>query len=138
MDALIGADHRLRDGLAADPMKTIAAGDEVARDLRLDTVLAVTHARPLRGDVVETDCRRLVEGRRTRRAAGLHQITGDLGLAVDRDGLAGQLTEIDAVSAAAKADLDALMDETFAVQSRSDTGAFQQTDRSFFDQPGTH
>jgi hypothetical protein len=84
---------------------------------------------------VETDCHRFVEGGRTRRGARLHQIAGDLGLTIDSDGLADQLAEIDAVSPAAEADLDALMDETLAVQSRSDTGAFQKTDRSLFDQP---
>jgi len=119
-------------------METIATGDEIALDLCFDTVPPVTHARTLADDVVETDGRRLIESGGTRRAARLHQIAGDLVLTVDRDGLASQFTEIGAMSGAAEADLDSFMDETFAVQSRCDRGAFQETDRSFFDQPGAH
>src|SRR5262249_13862968 len=60
VDTLIRADRG--DGLAADPVKTVAAAMKSHSISASTPSFAVTHARPLRVYVVETDCRRLVKG----------------------------------------------------------------------------
>jgi hypothetical protein len=61
---------------------------------------------------------------------------GDLGLAVNRDDLAGQLAKINALPPSAKADRDAVMHETLAMEPFADAGAVEQTDRPVLDQAG--
>src|SRR5215472_19379273 len=89
IDALIMPERRLRDRLPADAMKAIAAGYKIADDLAFDAVLMVAHARLISGNVMQTGARRLVDRRNTGGAARLHQVMGDLGLAIDGDDLAG-------------------------------------------------
>ena len=61
--ALIDAHCRFRDGLAADTVEPVAAGGEIVLYLRFVTVLPVTHAGPLRANIVQTDRVSLVDGR---------------------------------------------------------------------------
>src|SRR5271166_3767155 len=138
IDALVGAECGFRDGLPADTVKAVAPGDEIARDFARDAVAAVAQARPPGGDIVQAYPVGLVEGRHARSGARLHQVAGDLGLAVNGDGLAGQLAEIDALPPSAKADLDAVMNETLAMKPVADAGAVEQTDRPVLDQAGAN
>ena len=75
---------------------------------------------------------------RIRRSAAVHQIFGDLGLAVDHDGLAGQLLEREAVTYAVDTNLHALVDEAVGVHPRADAGLVQEIHRDLFDDAGAH
>jgi hypothetical protein len=80
---------------------------------------------------------RLIDGRRACDGACIHQVARDLGLAIDSDGLAGQGAEINALAAAAEADLDTVMDQTLAVEAGAHAGAVEEIDETRLDHAGT-
>ena len=96
-------------------MEAVAAGDEVASDLQRGAAGAVGHPRLVGEDVVQADLARGVDGFRAGRGAPVHEVPGDLGLPVDRHGLAGQRPERDAMAYAVDADLHAVVHETVAM-----------------------
>ena len=87
-------------------------------------------------DIVQGHVLRRVDGRRADRRAAVHQVLGDLGLAVDHHRLAGQLLEGDAVAHAVDADLDAVVHQAFAVHARADAGLVEQIHRALLDDAG--
>ncbi len=136
IDPLIGAQYLGWNGLAAGSVEAVAAGDEVALQLVAFAVLYPGQAWAGTGDVQRRHLLGLVDGLEPRGRAGLHQVAGDLGLAIDGDRLAGQGGEIDAVARAAEAEFDALMDQAFRMQALGDARLFQQSYRAVFDQSG--
>ena len=70
--------------------------------------------------------------------AGLHQVAGDLGLAVDGHDLAGGRFHVDAMTRAAERQLDAVVDQAFAVQPLGDAGFVQKIDRALLQHPGAN
>ena len=104
---------------AADAVEAVAAGDEVAGELVRLAVLLVGDARPRPVEVVHRDVGGLVHGGQAGRAARLHQVARQLGLAVDHDGLAaGQAVQVDAVATAAPQHLEAVVHQALAVHPR--------------------
>ena len=85
----------------------------------------------MQGDIIGR-----VDRRRAGCRAAVHQVLGDLGLAVDHDGLAGQLLEVDAVAHAFDADLRPVMHEALAVHAGADAGLVDQIDRDLLDHAG--
>ena len=119
IDPLVGAQLLFRDRAAADAVKTVAARDVIACDLERLPVLDVTDPRPLRLEIVKADLERFVDRLRAQDRARVHQIARRLGLAIDRDGLAGQRLEIDAMAHAVERDLGPFVDESLAMQPRA-------------------
>ena len=76
---------------------------------------------------------RLVDRRRSGCGASLHQIAGDLGLAINRDRFAGQRLEVDAVAHAFYTDLRAVMHEPFALHASAHPDFVEQVDGALFD-----
>ena len=82
-----------RHGLAADAVKAVAAGNEIAQKLLFLPIGAESDARLFAGDVVQSNVVSRIDRRRTDSRAAVHEIFGDLGLAVDHHGLAGHFLE---------------------------------------------
>src|SRR5208282_5273498 len=122
--------------LAADAMKTVAAGNEVARDLLRFAVGTEGHARRSGKDIVQRHVVSRVYAGRANRGAAVHQILGDLGLPVDHHRLAGELLEGDAVAAAVDANLHALVHEPVPVHAGADAGLVEQIQGDLFDDAG--
>jgi hypothetical protein len=118
-------------------VEAVASGNKIALDLGFDAVLAVTHSWRLGCDVVEAHPVRLIDGPCACDDACIHQVARDLGLAIDRDGLAGQGAEINALAAAAEADFDTVMHQTLAVEAGAHTGAVEEIDGPLLDHAGT-
>jgi hypothetical protein len=136
IDPLVVLDRAVRHALAADAVKAVAAGDEIAIDRLRLAVGPIGHARPFAQNIVQRDILRLVDGRGAGGGAAVHQILGDLGLPVDHDGLAGQRLEVDAMPHPVDADLRAVMHEAFAVHARADARLVEEIDRDLLDDTG--
>ena len=119
-------------------MEAVAAGDEVADQLALGAGLPVAELWPCGLDVVDVDVRSLPDDRTVAGEARGDQVPGHLGLAVDGDGLAGEVAEVDANAPAADGDLDAVVHQPFAIQPLGDAGLFHQSDRSLLEHAGTN
>src|SRR5215472_3896966 len=129
IEALIEGDLASGHHAAANAMGAIAAGDEVAGDLPGLACLAVAQDR-LAGNALQGDIRDLEMDRSAIGEAGGDQVLHHLMLAVDRDGLAGEGLEVDAVTPARKADLDAGMAKPLALQAFAETRLLQEIDRA--------
>jgi hypothetical protein len=135
VDPLEGLDD-LGDGVPAGAVKTVAPRDEVARNLVFLAVLAKAHPRLGIPEIVEAHVLDLVDRRGSRRGPRLHEVAGDLGLAVHHHGLAGEGAKVDAMAHAAVADLRAVVDEPLAVHAGPDPGLIEQGDRTLLDDAG--
>src|SRR6202011_4786250 len=91
---------------AADAVKTVAAGDEIAIDLVRDAVLDVSDARMIGVKIVRLDVGGFINGGQPGRLARIHQVECHFGLAADWHGLAGGGLHVDAMAAAAESELD--------------------------------
>jgi hypothetical protein len=77
-----------------------------------------------------------VDGARAARGACVHEIARDLGLPVDRDALAGQRLQRDAMPPSLETDPDSFVDQSFGVQACCHAGLFQHLDRALLEDPG--
>src|SRR6185312_1624777 len=134
IDPLEGFDGLWLDAGAADAMKAVAAGNEIAVNLASDAILLVSHARMIGVEIVRLDVGRLVDRREPRRLACIHQVERHLGLAVDHHGLAGGGLHVDAVAVACEGELDPVMNESFGMRALSRTDFVEQLDRAFLEQ----
>ena len=69
-------------------MKPVAASDDIAPDLMRLASMGVGHTRRIAVEVMYCDFAGLIDRFATRSTPHLHQVTRDLGLAIDGDGLA--------------------------------------------------
>jgi len=105
----------------------IAARLDAGGELRFET--AAEAVDPDGADVLDIE-----QQRRARLDARGDQVLDDLLLAVDRDPLAaGELVEGDAVSLAAEAQLDAVVNEAFAFETLADAHLDQEVHRALFE-----
>src|SRR6266702_7165774 len=116
IDPLELLDRRRRDAGAADAVKAVATGDEVAIDLVGDAVLDPGYARVTTVEIMRLYVLGLIDRGEAGGLARIHQVERDLGLAVDHDRLAGRGLHVDAMTAAGKGELDALMQEAFSMR----------------------
>ena len=99
--------------------------------------LAIAHARPAAVDeAVHADVLGLVHRAAPRRLARLHQVAGDLGLAVHHHALAGQAVQVDAMALAAEAQLHAVVRQAFGVHARAHAELVEQVDRHLLEHAG--
>ncbi len=117
-------------------MEAVAAGDEVAFQLVAFAVLDVTQLWPSAVDLVRRHRLGLVDRLQARRGPGLHEIAGDLGLAVDGDRPSGQGVQVDAVAGAPEAHLDAFVNQALRVEAIGDAGLLEKGDGAMLDQAG--
>ncbi len=137
IDALVGGNDSFRHRWPADPVKTIAAGDEVAREFFGRAIFAVVNRRALGIEVVNGEIihfeHNLSAGIETR----LDQILHHFLLRIHRDGAAvGQLSHIDAVTASAEAEPYSFMPQSFPLQARANPGFDHQVHRALFQHTG--
>src|SRR5262245_42913940 len=119
-------------------MKAVAAGNEIAFEFAILTVMPIGDARALAGEVVQRDIVGFVDAARPGLGASLHQVAGDLGLAIDGDRFAGERLEIDAMAHPFDADLRSVVNQSIAVQAVADAGLLQELHRSLLDQTGAN
>ena len=118
-------------------MEPVAAGDEIALQHPLGSVaIAVANRRPFAGRVDDAHG----GGVKARRVADTH-VLGDevfdhLVLAVDHDALAGQVGEVEVMTAPGEAQIDAVVDEPFASHARTDAQRVEQIDRAVLEHAG--
>jgi len=118
-------------------MEAVASGDEIAGHFVLGPLVRETNER-LRGiKRVDADVLRL-EVQRTRCFnTRVDQVSDDLVLAVDRDGLSGrELRHVDAVPSPVEADVDAFMAKPAALQPLIDTHSAEQIHGALFEHAG--
>ena len=78
-----------------------------------------------------------VDGRQTGRLARVHQVPGELGLAIDHDVLAaGELVHVDAVALAAIQHLEAAVNQTLLVHALADAGFVHEVDADLLENAG--
>ena len=119
-------------------MKAVAAGDEVAFELGGLTVACIGDPRSLGLEVVDGDIGNLeVQFAVACKQRG-DQVLDDLLLPVDRHVATGQLGNLDVLRAARAPEVDAVVDQPFAVQPRGDVEVTQQVDRVLLEQPRAH
>ena len=80
---------------------------------------------------------RFVHRGQTQRLAGVHQVTGDFGLAVHHHVLAaGQLVHVDAVALALEQQVKAAVHQAFGMHALADAGLVEQVDADLFEHAG--
>ena len=119
-------------------MEAIAASDVVADQFAFEACHLVAEARAIALDVVDRDVCCLPDDRTIPGKPRGNQVPGHFGLAVDGDGLAGQLAEVDTQAPAVGGDLDAVMHKPVAMQPLGDAGLFQKFDRALLQHAGAH
>src|SRR5207245_1923300 len=114
--ALERAQHRSDRG-PADAVEAVAAGDHVAVEPLLRTLVLETDVWRLGVEVVDAHVRDLEQERQAAREPVGDQILHDLRLAVDDDAAAaGELAQRDVVTLARELEVDAVMDDVFPAQ----------------------
>ncbi len=136
IDPLKRLDRRRFYAGAADAVKAVAAGDEVACDLMADAVLVVGDARMVGVEIMRLDVGGLIDGGEAGGLARVHQVERHLGLAVDRHRLAGRRMQVDAMTRPAEGELDAVMHQPFAMGARAGANLIEQRNGAFLEQAG--
>ena len=119
-------------------MEAVTAGDEIAFELLVPALVTKPHQRAGRVHAEECHVPDLVPGGRADRGARGHEIVHHPLLAVDPDGAAGQVLEVDPVTAAPEPQLDAMVDEPLPVQPLGQTGCTQQLHGPLFQDARAH
>ena len=117
-------------------MKTIAAADEVARQLLVPAVVPEPDLRGLAGEVMDADVGRLEQDLAAIGEPPVDQILHHLLLAIDGHALADELAEIDVVQGPAEAEIDAVVEHAFALHARARADLHQEVARPLLDQSG--
>ena len=136
IDALVGTEEVCGYAVAADAMKAVASGDEIADDLARCAAFNKIDASLVTLQIMQADGAGLVNGVLTRRCSRIHQIACDLSLAVDRHCTAHQCVEIDVMPDAAESDLGAVVSQSFLGDATTGSCLLQQRDCPWFDEPG--
>src|SRR5258707_4057512 len=119
--------HRLwRDAAPADAVIAVAAGDEVAGECMCAPALGVAYRGMRAVEAFDTHVLRLEYQSAARRDAGLHEILGDFGLTVDRDGIAGETLQVDAKGLPGEPKGKSVVDQSFAQHPRADFRLHEQ------------
>src|SRR6476661_9199448 len=105
IDPLELLDRRSRNAGAADSVKAVAAGDEVAIERVGDAVLDPGYARVTAVEIVRLHILGLVDGSKAGGFPRIHQVERDLGLAIDHDRLTGRGLHVDAMTTAGEGEL---------------------------------
>src|SRR5207302_5004357 len=100
---LVNGESPSGNGGAADAVKAVAAGDEVAGEFGLQPAVLEKNPRPRSRNVAHADFLDLKKDRRATGMARVDEVLDDFALCVNRDGAPGQIREIDAMRAAAEA-----------------------------------
>ena len=117
-------------------MEAVAAGDDAAVQL---VVLAAGHVPDDRGvalDLVDGHVRGLEHDRVSGGEAGSDEVLDDLLLAIDRDRVADELVEVEAVPATLEGQLDAPVGQALAVESFGDAELAEEGDAGVFEHAG--
>jgi hypothetical protein len=88
-------------------------------------------------DVVRNDIRGVVVCRSTGVFAGVHQVFGDFGLAVDRDRSPDQLDEVQVAALPRPLQVDAAVFYGFGGEAVTDSGLFEQVNGAGFEDAGS-
>jgi hypothetical protein len=124
--------------LPADTVESIATGNEIAFDLLFFAIFAIANAWSSAFEFVKAYILRLVNAETTGTNPLLHQVTGNLGLAVNHYGFAGERTEINVAPNAANTNLNAIVDEPFAVHTRTRAGLVNKVYGALLDDPSSN
>jgi hypothetical protein len=118
-------------------VEAVASGDEVALKLSRRSFFAKLNRRHGAIEIVHADILGLENDLTAGGDARGDQILDDFMLSVNCDGLAaGQLAQIDAMSASAEAQLDSVMSKAFTLHPLADAGFDQQIDGALLKQAG--
>src|SRR5258705_7695082 len=121
---------------AADAVKAVAAGDEVACDLMADAVLVVGDARMVGVEIMRLDVGGLIDGGEAGGLARVHQVERDLGLAVDRHRLGGWRMKVDAMTRAAEGEVEGVMNKPFGMGGRAGANLMEKGYGAFVERAG--
>ena len=122
---------------AADAVKAVAAGDDVALEHLVPALVPEADGRALAREVVHAHVLDLEQERRAARDPRRDQVLDDLGLAVDDDAAAlREIAQRDAVAPARELQLDAVVDEALALHALAHARSRQQVDRALLEHPG--
>src|SRR5262245_5258307 len=135
--AVIGAQRGRRYARPANPMKSVAAADEIAGKLDIPRLVPKTNFWCAAGDVVDTHVVRLEQNCAAVGKSTRDQIFYDFLLAVDGHAFADEIAEIDVVQGAAECEIDAIMEHAFVLHAIADAGFDEQVARPLLDQSGT-
>jgi hypothetical protein len=117
-------------------VEAVAAGDHVARELDLGSLVGEAHERPLDVDRHVGD---LEQQRQPALQPRRDQVLDHLLLPVDGDRLAaGQRREVDPVPLPAEPELDPLVDHPLRVEAVRDPCLGEAVDRPLLEHPGAH
>ncbi|MNN37459.1 hypothetical protein D3C81_1514090 [compost metagenome] len=120
--ALEVGENLCRNAFAGDTVVAIAAGDVVAVDAMGLPLFLVGDVGVFVLHPVGLHVFGAIDNRRAVGTAGLHQVTGNFGLAIDHDGLAaGQCLEVNMDALAANQQLDTIVNQAFGIHALGHT-----------------
>src|SRR6266568_1035015 len=128
-----------RNAGPAHAMGAVAAGDEIAIDLGdLPDFAAKADARRPTGEIMNADVLDLEQDLAAAAKPRGNQVLDHLLLAIDGDVLADEIGEIQMMQATRKADVDAAVNEAFALQPRAEPGLDQKVGDPLLDHAGAN
>src|SRR5262245_19390996 len=135
--AVIGAKRGRRNARPANPMKAVAAADEVTSELDIPSLVPEADFWRTAGEIVDAHVARLEQYCPALREPPLDQILYHFLLAVDGHTLADEIAEIDVVQGAAEGEIDAVVEHAFVLHAIADARFDEQVARPLLDQSGT-
>jgi hypothetical protein len=136
IETLVDAQHAGGNGGTTDAVKAVATSDKVAGEF-LDFSGMLETNLGMAVQIMNTERFGFEEDFSTGVEAGGDEIFDDFVLGVDSDGFAaGEFGEIDTVAGVDETQLDAVVHQTFALQTGADAGVDQEIDGAFFENAG--
>ena len=130
-------EHTLGNALPGNPMEAVTASNVIAIQALDLTVFFKGQVGLLALELMRLNIAGRIEDGGPVGCTGLHQVTGNFGLAIDHHRLAaGQGLEIQALAAPANQQLDTFVHQAFAVHTFGHTGLAQQVDRALLQHTG--
>lgn len=116
-------------------METVASDNETRIDALLAAVLAVGDVWRFAIYVMERNVSRLIDNCEFAIVAGIHEIAGQLGLAVDHDLCTDEIGHVDADQALAVGKIEAIVRQAFGHHPTLEAKPLHQVDGYFFENP---
>ncbi|MCY1407277.1 hypothetical protein D9M71_225730 [compost metagenome] len=137
IDPLVLGQHTLRDALARHAVEAVATGDVVTLDAVGLAVLLEGDVGLLALELMQLHVGGRVDDAGTAGRAGIHQVTGDLGLAVDHHALAiGEFGEMHRHPLAIENQFDTFMHQAFGIHAFADAGLAEHVDSALLQHAG--
>jgi hypothetical protein len=117
-------------------VEAVASGNEVALEFLLNVLFAEANCGMVGGEVVDGDSISLEDDLASRRKASFDEVLDHFVLGIDGDAGAGEIFEVNPMTASVETQLNAIVNEAFAFHTLADPDLDEQVGSALFEDPG--